>query len=234
MYVRRREQENAHIACTRYVGPFNREWIVFGSVWNNPYDQVMLDELERLYSVFENPALSKIEDQYGGFGLFEEVSEPEFLLREIIPGNGPTFDSANSFVRAIAWIENVLLKERRGAMKSLSITKALGVGMGCLLAKKYDDLETYIPYFSSLYKLRSRLVHGETHWNSLSANDQENCRLGIFFMAMVYRKIIAYHLGPGKDSSISKRLNSLVEPAKGSNVSRSEFDHLFGEVNSIL
>lgn len=229
-----RKDNNGKAAYTRFVGPFNREWIVFGNVWNNPYDETMLGELQRLYSHLESPLLSAIENQYGGFALFEEISEPEFLLREIIPGSGATFDNANSFVRVIAWLENVLLNERQGAMRSLSITKVFGLCMAALLAKNYSDIETYAPYFSSLYRLRSKLVHGETHWTSLSANDQDNCRRGIVFAAMVYRKIISYHLSTGHDASISRRMNALLRPDDGSVVLPAEFDQFTMEINSML
>src|SRR6185436_5541667 len=76
-----------HISYKRCIGPFEREWLIFGNGWNNDYDQEGLNEVKRIYEDIKvQNVLDNIENGYGGFSLVQELSDPEFLISEIIPG----------------------------------------------------------------------------------------------------------------------------------------------------
>ena len=195
----------------RYVGPFEREWLIFGNGWNNDYDENALLDLKKTYEdITCTKVLDEIEDEYGGFALLQEISEPEFLLTNIIPGQGCKFDVPNSLVRSVSWLENILIPEKKEERFNLSLTKAFGYFVGLMTTTEYEKLDNDISFYSSLYTLRSKLIHGEINTNSLSEHEYKSCRFSIALTVLVLRKIIAYHLSGQSNLPLSSALLQLL------------------------
>jgi hypothetical protein len=109
---------------------------------------------------------------------------PEFWFNDL------GVDRVNSFVHAMAAAEGLLLPPRSEARGGPGLTVTFGRHAAVLASPSREDLSDRADDLSSLYRLRSRLVHGEMNPNSLEAGDVERLRLGLSFFRFALIRIL--------------------------------------------
>ncbi len=150
----------------REIGPFEREWIVFERSGRTTFDDARLSSVRWAYSqvaAFDpDNAFSGVA---AGLDTLELTARPEFWW------HNEGIDLINGFVHCMAALEHILLPSHDEAPTGMKLTPTFGQHAAVITKASRKDLQQRAKHFSALYRLRSRLVHGEMGLTQLT--DQE-------------------------------------------------------------
>lgn len=150
----------------RHIGGFEREWIVFGSKLSYPFTKDDLDEIQRVHRLLEAVTRNgRLQDVEAGLHTLELTARPEFWWDD-----AGRLNHVNGFVHCMTALEEILLPEGEGARPG-TLTETFGRHAAVLTSRSWDQIDQGAREFSDLYRLRSRLIHGQL---SLENMDDRN------------------------------------------------------------
>jgi hypothetical protein len=138
----------------RRIGAAERDWIVFGSPVReeiSPGEVARVTAVQqRLEGYEEKPNAASVDRV---LSVLRMTMQPEFWWS---PG---AIDRLNDFIHCMAAMEDYLLPEE--GVPAGAITQRLGQHASALLAESFQGRQQMADYVSELYRLRTRLIHGE-------------------------------------------------------------------------
>jgi hypothetical protein len=187
MYLRRNTKR---APVWRYVGPLGREWIVFARAPQLTCDDARLSVVRFLYAQLERA-------ERNGFarGLEASLHALTLTMRPEFWFSDRGIDRVNQFIHSMAAIEQLLLPPKEMAGGGPGLTVTFGRHTAVLTGPTRPDLGERADELSSLYRLRSRLIHGETGAADLEDDDLERLWLGTSLFRFVLIRVLA--LGEG-------------------------------------
>ncbi len=163
-----------------WEGATGLEWIVFGSGIRNPISGEHLPAVEEIYKVLEDydpkSAFSGVE---AGLRTLELIAFPEFWWDE------QEINAINGFIHCMAALENILLPPVERSLKGMNITVAFGKHAAALTCQERNQLHEKATLYSDLYRLRSRLIHGELSAADLKPSERSLLNLGRHLLRVV-------------------------------------------------
>lgn len=143
-------------AWLRSIGPLEREWIVFGNKIQVTFDNEQIAAVQQNYDLLAtyDPERS-FPGVEAGFHALELTTRPECWW------DGGRSDQINSFVHCLTAIEHILLPPLAEAPSGMKLTPTFGRHAAVITDPSREGLAERTRFFSDLYRLRSRLVHGE-------------------------------------------------------------------------
>jgi len=190
------------VAVRRYVGLFQREWIVFAREPQLTCDRATLARAQSVYDLLERA-------EARGFPAGVESSLHALLLtmRPEFWFGDHGVDLANSFVHSIVAAEGLLMPARSIDRGRPGLTVTFGRHAAVLAAPTRDDLERRAADLSQLYRLRSRLLHGEQDPSHLDDDALVSLDDGISFFRFALRRAVALGAaGELDDAPLAARL----------------------------
>lgn len=141
----------------RLIGPMEREWIVFGSPLSYRFGASELAHVDVLYRLLNRAGTYDVEHEIAaGFSVLEETARPDSWY-----GGDAEINRQYDFVLCIAACENILLPAEDQLQKE-GLTETFGRHAATLLAPSPGFKMEMARRFSSLYRLRSELMHGRS------------------------------------------------------------------------
>lgn len=173
------------VATMRLIGPLEREWVVYGNRIAYNYDESNTASLGALYSLAGDLERGKVfPGVKAGFDVLARTARPEFWH------NQGKLHQVNGFIQCMAAVEDLLMPSRKEAPK-LRITPTIGRHAALLLGASPDDLDAAGQPYANLYRLRSRLIHGEIQLESLSTGEQQALSMGRVLLQKIILRAMA-------------------------------------------
>ncbi len=161
----------AGVATYRLVGPFEREWILYGNQIVYPFDAAAIEALESVYRMLP---------ENGESGLLQGVSAGlETLVRTARPDiwwDQRAVHHINDFIHCTQAIQNILVSDQ--IEEDHRISRVFGEHAAVLVSKSRDALGDLAASYAGLYRLRNNLLYGQMAMSDLSDSDQQVLRLG--------------------------------------------------------
>ena len=192
----------------RVIGSMEREWIIFGSKIRYSFTNDDIAAIQRAYIILEDLDLDKT---FSGVeaGLdalimttFPEVWWDNFELNQIY-----------DFVHCMTALENLLLPPRDQAPKAMKLTPTFGKHAAVIMGTSPHDLSHQSEQYAKLYRLRSKLIHGEIGILDLQAQEWEQLKLGRFLLRTVILRAILLQQFLTEESSLSALLEQALHDA---------------------
>jgi hypothetical protein len=148
----------------RFIGPFEREWVIYGGGRiKYEFDDTKLAGVRQAYKFLadfdSNNAFSGVE---AGLSTLELTARPDFYSNARLSNSMWVVTPINEFVHCMAALEHILLPAKDEAPAAMRLTPTFGQHAAVLTAgASRDDMQEESETISALYRLRSRLVHGE-------------------------------------------------------------------------
>lgn len=196
---------NEGVATMRLIGPLEREWVVFGSRIANAYDEQRTASLGAYYSLVGD--LERVPPFPGvksGFDTLARTARPEFWH------NQGALHQVNGFIQCMAAVEDLLMPDREEAPK-LRITPTIGRHAALLLGEDLEHLDATSQPYANLYRLRSRLIHGELQLAGLSKADQAALSMGRVLLQKILLRAMALQPFTENYSSLPALLLDVVK-----------------------
>lgn len=185
----------AGIATYRLVGPFEREWILSGNRIVYPFDAAAVHAFESVYELLSGRGNAcSINGKGTMHGLDAGLETLARTARPDIWWDQRGVHHINDFVQCTAALENLLVPVAREA-EDLRETPAFGQHAAVFVSKSRNGLEELAQSYAGLYRLRSKLVHGQMAMSDLSESDQQVLRLGRILLREVLLKTLALNKG---------------------------------------
>lgn len=192
-----RVELSAGIATYRLVGPFEREWILYGNRTSYVFDHLAVEAASAVYNMlWEDEAEMALPGVLAGIETLVRTSTPDVWWE--LDG----VDLINDFVQCTAALEHLLLPpsvESNGMKR----TPAFGQHAAVLVSDSRHRLEDLSVAYAGLYRLRNQLMHGQMTMADLSDADKEVLKLGRILLREVLLKGLA----------LNKRSNGLASMA---------------------
>jgi hypothetical protein len=140
------------------IGASGREWIVGGQfqpmrfALSNAVLKLLADRRTLLVDTRSQWRGTSIEAALDVLAL---TGEPEFVIA------GSRTNLVNQFVHCMAAAEALLLPPKKTAPAGLGLTATFGRYAALLMGSTGEDVESGVALYTGLYKLRSKLIHGE-------------------------------------------------------------------------
>jgi hypothetical protein len=176
-------QITSHLA---FIGPLEREWLVFGNKLEFEFRHDSFQALDHILRL-----LRAVPDAARPAGLNSAIATLELTARPEFWWDRTALQQANSYIHAIAAVEQCLLPERERQPRELSLTELFGRRSAVLLTLNHDDLADQIRQMRAHYRLRSRLIHGETNAETLAEDDQQRLATGRLLLGAVLLRLLA-------------------------------------------
>jgi hypothetical protein len=207
----------------RSIGPFEREWIVFGSRIQVTFDNEQLAEVQRAYD------LLAAFDPDGAFpGVEAGLHALELTTRPECCWDDRRSDQINSFVHCMTATEHIILPARDDAPLGMKLTPTFGRHAAVITNPSRDGLAERARGFSDLYRLRSRLIHGEIGIAELEEDELALVGFGRLLLRQVILQAMALGQTKCGEESLPRLLGRAYEDA---DIHRLIFQQL-GEVQS--
>jgi len=180
------------VAGWKLIGPFEQEWIVFGNKILYHFDEYQLRIVKNNYEILSHYDLGNSSDpiSYALDTIFR-TSFPEFWWHR------SGINKINEFIHCMMSLESLLLptkddykknssnKDKSKNKPKINITNTFGKHASVIASNNYTMIEGREETFSNLYRLRSRLIHGEIGISDLSNNEWNLLLLGRDFLRYV-------------------------------------------------
>lgn len=167
------EDENVN-PVIRLIGPAEREWIVYGSLPINCWlDESNVSEARSNLEILRT--FNPDESFYGveaGLQVLTLTSLPEFWWSQ------RELNRVNDFIHCMAALENILVPRKDEAPPKMIITRTFGRNLALILVPTREDVERATKFYSILYRLRCKLIHGEIGIKDLNNNEYDLLGLG--------------------------------------------------------
>ncbi len=173
------------VATYRLVGPFEREWIVYGNRIVYSFDEAAMRAIGAVYEL--------LPEQENGSMLPAIEAGIETLVRTAKPDtwwDQRGIQLINDFIHCTGALEKLLVPETNGT-EEIKVAPAFGEHAAVLVNKSRDGLTELAGSYSGLYRLRSNLVHGYMTVADLSDTDQQVLRLGRILLREILIKSLA-------------------------------------------
>lgn len=145
------------IATLRFIGPMEREWIVYGSDVKVVYDATTISQVDRSFKWLENfHPLSRYQSASTGFSVLERTARPDSWW-----GDGYKLN-INDFIHCVAACEDILLLPN-----TKNLTDTFGCHSAVLMASTYSEMKQMAKVWSDVYRLRTQLMHGQIRLDDL-------------------------------------------------------------------
>lgn len=189
------------------IGAFEKEWIVFGNKIRYSFSNDDLPEIKHIYHLLEATSHERTFDTVGaGLNALELTARPEFWWDE-----GGRLNRINGFIHCMVALENILLSGNTESTKPGTLTKAFGQHAAILVSPSRNELGIWAERFSGLYKLRSRLIHGQASVENISGTDWENLLLARPLLRSVILSAIACERQGTSNESLAALLSKAHE-----------------------
>jgi hypothetical protein len=192
------------VLSKRMIGPCEREWIVFGSAITYRFDDRQLAAVRWGYDALEGfdptRAFPGVE---AGLRVLEVTTRPEFW------SDRRPLKRISEFVHCIAAVEHILLPARKDATAEIKLTPTFGEYAAVFTKPSRDQLQEDAKKFSDLYRLRTRLLHGELGVTDLKEEDWEALDMG----RRLLRDVIVRAVVLGRTRSGDEELPPLLAQA---------------------
>jgi hypothetical protein len=142
-------------ATARLIGPMEREFIVYGSPLTHSYDAAALAAVEPWCRFLQTRDAATLDPEaVAGIGILEETARPDSWYR-----GDQELSRRHGFIRCMVAVEQLLLppEDERNAGE---LTQTFGQHAAMLFGASRSDRDQTAGYFSSLYRLRTELIHG--------------------------------------------------------------------------
>lgn len=193
----------------RHIGAFEREWIVFGGKINYRFTNEDLAEIRRAYHILEAVTQTGAHGEAeAGLHMLELTARPEFWWD---PGGG--MNRINGFVHCLAAVEEILLPEGEDGKPGV-LTETFGRHAAVLTSASRDQFEAGVENFSNLYRLRSRLVHGQINVSNMDDADWEKLLLARPLLQYVLLYLTAYRRQVPEGESFPSLLSRAYDDAQ--------------------
>jgi hypothetical protein len=212
------DDATAQALVSSIIGPFEREWIVFGSRISVRFDNTRLSAVQGAYDLLVASDLgSAFSGVEAGLHTLALTAHPEFWWED------RGLNWVNGFVHCIAALEHILLPPKDEAPTGMRLTPTFGRHAAVFTSPSRDDLHERTRTFSQLYRLRSRLIHGEIGIAGLSDKEWGQLSLGRRLLCGVILQAIAL----GQTASGGGSLPMLLAQAyENADAHQSLFDRL--------
>ncbi len=168
------------------IGNFEREWIVFGDHVQYKLDSISLQQIEKEFKFLLNSR--DFSDQYlimQGFRTLQFTSNPDFYL-----SNG-VISNFNGFVHCMSVLEAMLVPAFVRKKYTMSITEAFGKNAAVLSTSEFSDIEEQVPYYSEMYRIRSKMIHGEVSITNFSEGVETLFSVNRYLLTIIIKNLIA-------------------------------------------
>ncbi len=207
------------VSWRRIIGPFEREWIVFGSRVTYHFDDSQLAVVRSGYEALEGfdatRAFSGVESS---LRTLEVTTRPEFWW------DGRSLNKINEFVHCIAALEHILLPAREDTPAEMKRTPTFGEHAAVFTSPSRDDLQERARFFSTLYRLRSRLLHGELGITELEEEDLKLLSWGRRLLCDVILRVVILGRTRSGDEMLSPLLARAYKNAEAHHTLNQRFE----------
>jgi hypothetical protein len=164
------------VATLRFIGPMEREWIVYGSDVKVSYDETTISQVDWLFKWLEKyHPLSCYQSASTGLSVLERTTRPDNWW-------GDAYKlSVNDFIHCVTACEDILLQPN-----TKNLTDTFGCHAAVLMASTYSEIKQMAKIWSDVYRLRTQLMHGKIRLDDL---DHE-ARKSLPMARKLLRKII--------------------------------------------
>lgn len=159
------------LGVLRLIGSAEREWVVFGGPISVPYDATALADVERVYRAMSRFDPDRAFDGVNaGLATLERLARPENWW-----GGDDLVHRGSDFTHCLAACEGLLLGRDKAGDDSITDAFGRQAAVAASLAHlvAHEDFSELAKYFSSFYRLRSRLFHGRIRMRDLDDAAQE-------------------------------------------------------------
>ena len=208
-YVTWQDPTGRGSAVARLVGPFEREWIVFGSHVQATLGDAAVEGVRRRYAFLRaRDDRTPLPGVNQGLQILARTSRPEFWWRD-----AGHLSLANGFIHCMVALEQILLPSRSEAPRGMRLTPTFGQHAALLVTRPGDTLAEATEWASDLYRLRSALVHGEAGAADLTGGDRQRFAEGRWLLRRVLVRAMSLEGSPLIGGSLTR---SLAAVASGS------------------
>lgn len=168
------------------IGNFEREWIVYGDHYQYKLDRISLQQIEKEFKFLLNSR--DFSGQYPimqGFRTLQFTSNPDFYLSNGVVSN------FNGFVHCMSVLEAMLVPAFVRKKYNMFITEAFGKNAATLSTSAYSDIEEQVPYYSEMYRIRSKMIHGEVSITNFSEGVETLFSVNRSLLTIIIKNLIA-------------------------------------------
>ena len=198
----------AGVATYRLVGPFEREWILYGNRSDTEFDEAAFHALQVAYDL-----LPKQENLHAS-GCFPGVEAGlETLVRTARPDawwDQQSVHHVNDFIHSTTALENLLVMDRAEAQVADPVA-TFGQNAAALLSPTRGGIAALAQSYAGLYRLRANLLHGQMTMADLNSGDQQALRLGRMLLREVLLKALALNTATEEVESLASLLHRAYE-----------------------
>jgi hypothetical protein len=140
----------------RFIGALEREWIIFGNVIDYKFDDSQLVIVKNNYEF-----LTKFDESKAYDGISAGINTLYLTTIPEVWWGQSGINKINDFIHCITALEYILLPSREES-RGIKLTSTFGQNCAVLLSSNREELVEMTEIYSNVYRLRSRLIHGET------------------------------------------------------------------------
>jgi hypothetical protein len=188
----------------RIIGGFEREWIIYGNKITFNFNETHLSAIQHLYELLsKSDLINAFNGITEGLDTLVLTTFPEFWWFQT------GLNSINGFVHCITALEHILLPPKEEASREMKLTSTFGQHAAVCLSSDRDALEEQAKTLSALYRLRSRLIHGETGISGITEEEWKQLWLG----RSLLRNVIIFALTLKQKMKTKESLPSMLSQA---------------------
>jgi hypothetical protein len=169
------------------AGACGREWII-GGYWKPirfKLDSAKLSEANLIYSLLvETMELWEETEIEAAINILDLSAYPDVTIA------GNRINWMNQFVHCLSAVERLLIPDEARNGKPLNITSTLGRNAALLEGCAFESIQESAKTYSDLYRLRSRILHGELGAHNITGNE-EKLIYGRYLLCTLIVKAIA-------------------------------------------
>lgn len=168
-------------------GACGREWII-GGYWKPirfNLDIAALDQAAEAYDL-----LTETRELWAETEIDAAINVLVLSAYPDVTIDGDKINWMNQFVHCIAAAERLLIPDDARSSKGFNITATLGRNAALLDGCAFDAVKERAKFYSDLYRLRSRIIHGEIGAHNIGA-DEDKLIYGRNFLCTLIVKAIA-------------------------------------------
>jgi hypothetical protein len=163
-----------------WEGATGLEWIIFGCEISSAITGEQLTTVKEIYKLLDDyDPVSAFAGVEAGLRTMELIAFPEFWWE------GQQIKAINGFIHCMAALENILLPPKERSPKGMNITTIFGKHAAALTCQEHNQLHEQAAFYSDLYQLRSRLIHGELSAADLKPSERSQLNLGQHLLRLV-------------------------------------------------
>jgi hypothetical protein len=169
---RKKISDNSNKIIKTTLGPVEREWIMKGSPFSYPYEDIH----DYVINIFNQ--IDQIQRNYFTEEIHELLDVLTFTtLPEYWSDGGNDYNYMNAFVKQITVLENILFPSRKTqdenyckkaydeSLGRYGLVNFFAFNLGLIAADSWDKKNVHFSHYKEIYQLRSKIIHGEIGFN---------------------------------------------------------------------